>query len=50
MKEIIRNEAKIEQVCNTIDPFGTVTHKECLLTKWPAFKSKFEKHMELIIQ
>ena len=50
MKEIIRSDYKIEQVCNIIDPFGKVTNKEFLLKHWPSFTTKFEKHMVLIIQ
>ena len=38
MKDTIQNEAKKEQVCNSIEPFGTVTKKEFSLNKMTIFK------------
>ena len=43
LKEIIRNETKIEQVCNSIDNLGTVENKLYLLKKWALFKKNFTK-------
>ena len=43
LKEIIRNQTKLEQVSNTIDTFGEVENKLKLLKKWELFKSRFLK-------
>jgi len=43
MKEIIRNNTKLEQISNTIDPFGEVGNKLKLLKKWNLFKTKYIK-------
>lgn len=43
LKEIIRNQTKLEQVSNTIDTFGEVDNKLKLLKKWELFKSRFLK-------
>ena len=43
MKEILRDNVKIESICNTIDPFGKVDNKVQLLKRWPLFKEKFTK-------
>ena len=43
MKELIRSEYKIEQICNEIDKFGEVKHKSFFIKKWSGFKAEFEK-------
>ena len=43
LKEIIRNPSKIEQISNSLDPFGEVENKFKLLKKWNLFKTTFIK-------
>jgi hypothetical protein len=43
MKELIRNESKIEQVCNVIDVLGAIDNKFYLLKKWQLFKKEYLK-------
>ena len=43
MKEIIRSDVKIEQICNELDPFNQVDNKLQLLKRWPKFKTEYEK-------
>lgn len=43
LKEIVRNQAKLEQISNTIDSFGEVDNKLKLLKKWELFKTRFLK-------
>ena len=43
LKEIVRNQAKLEQISNTIDSFGEVDNKLKLFKKWELFKSRFLK-------
>jgi hypothetical protein len=43
LKEIIRNNTKLEQISNTIDPFGEVGNKLKLLKKWNLFKTRYIK-------
>ena len=43
LKEIIRNQTKLEQVSNTIDTFGEVGNKLKLLKKWELFKQRYIK-------
>ena len=43
MKEIIRSDVKIEQICNELDPFGKVDNKLQLLKRWAKFKADYEK-------
>ena len=43
MKEIIRSDVKIEQICNEFDPFNQVDNKLQLLKRWPKFKTEYEK-------
>jgi len=43
LKEIVRNSTKLEQIANTIDPFGEVGNKLKLLKKWNLFKTRYIK-------
>lgn len=43
LKELVRNDSKLEQISNTIDPFGEVGNKLKLLKKWNLFKTKYIK-------
>ena len=43
MKEIKRNDVKIEQICNEFDPFGQVNNQLQLLKWWPKVKAQYEK-------
>lgn len=43
LREIVRNQTKLEQISNTIDSFGEVDNKLKLLKKWELFKSRFLK-------
>jgi L-rhamnose mutarotase len=43
MKELIRNESKIEQICNSIDILGAIDNKFYLLKKWELFKKQYIK-------
>jgi len=43
LKEIVRNDSKLEQISNSIDSFGEVTNKLKLLKRWNLFKTDYIK-------